>query len=79
MINPQTGYPIQHNLVAVTVVAETALVADGLATVLIVMGADKGRALAEANQIAALFIIKQDGEFIEYESTQFKQQVITVN
>lgn len=79
LINPQTGYPIQHNLVAVTVVAETALVADGLATVLIVMGADKGRALAEANQIAALFIIKQDGEFIEYESTQFKQQVITVN
>ena len=79
LIDPKTGWPIQHKLVAVTVIAKTSLEADGLATALIVMGAENGIALAEENDIAALFITKKDGEFIEYQSTQFQQQVTVIN
>jgi thiamine biosynthesis lipoprotein len=79
LINPNTGYPIQHNLVSVTVIADKSMIADGLATALIILGAEKGMALAEENQIAALFITKEGDTFVEYPSTEYKQQVVTLN
>jgi thiamine biosynthesis lipoprotein len=75
LIDPSTAQPIQHNLVSVSVVASTSIEADGLATALIVMGAEKGRALAERENIAALFITKEENEFVEYRSTAFERQV----
>lgn len=75
LINPKTGYPIQHNLVSVSVVAPTCIEADGLATALIVMGTEGGIALAEKNGIAALFITKEGEEFVEYQSSAFREQV----
>lgn len=78
LIDPQTSQPIQHNLAAVSVVASTSMRADGLATALIIMGAEKGRELAEQEGIAALFITKEGGEFKEYRSTAFDQQVSIV-
>jgi thiamine biosynthesis lipoprotein len=64
--------------VAVSVVAPSGIEADGLATALIVMGADKGRKLAERENIAALFITKEADKFVEYRSTAFKQQVTVI-
>jgi thiamine biosynthesis lipoprotein len=55
-IDPATGVPIQHRLCSVTVVADDCMHADALATALIVLGPDKGRALAERSSIAAQFI-----------------------
>jgi thiamine biosynthesis lipoprotein len=46
LINPNTGYPIKHNLVSVTVVHASSMTADGLATALNVMGKDQALALA---------------------------------
>ena len=57
-IDPRTGAPIARGLASVTVAADEAIHADALATALIVLGADKGRALAESAGIAALFIIR---------------------
>lgn len=78
LIDPKTAYPIQHNLVAVSVIAPTCIEADGLATALIVMGAEKGKALAEQQGISALFITKEGTEFVEYRSTSFEQQIKVV-
>lgn len=55
-IDPRTGAPIARGLASVTVVADNAMHADALATALIVLGAEKGRALAESEGVAALFI-----------------------
>lgn len=55
-IDPATGVPIQHRLCSVTVVADDCMHADALATALIVLGPDKGRALAERSSVAAQFI-----------------------
>ncbi len=61
-IDPVTGAPITHDLASVTVVADTCARADALATALNVLGPQKGPALAEAQGIAALFLVKtQDG------------------
>jgi len=75
LISPITGYPITHNLVSVTVVAAKSIEADGLSTALMVMGSEKGRALAENEGIAALFITKEGEDFVEYQSKAFIQNV----
>lgn len=79
LIDPDTALPIQHKLVSVTVVADTALLADGLATALIVLGEEKGQELAERENIKALFIVKEGNEFVEYESNAFKTLVMNQN
>ncbi len=71
-IDPASGAPIRHGLASVTVAAETAMQADGLATALIVLGEARGRALAEASGIAAQFIERRpDGAFHDSMTSAF--------
>ncbi len=46
LIDPRTGRPVEHDLVAVNVLAPTARDADALATALMILGPDQGMALA---------------------------------
>jgi FAD:protein FMN transferase len=55
-IDPVAGEPVRHALASVTVVADDCLQADAMATALIVLGPQRGRALAESTGIAAHFI-----------------------
>lgn len=57
-IDPRTGYPIDHALAAVTVLADTAAEADAWATALMVAGPDDAMLLAEHRELAAFFIIR---------------------
>lgn len=54
-LDPRLGEPVQHDLAAVTVVADSALAADALAAALLVLGPQAGPALAEARGAAAVF------------------------
>ena len=56
IIDPRTGFPVAHRLAGVTVVAETALLADAYATALMVLGDEAGLAFAERHGVAALFV-----------------------
>lgn len=78
LIDPRSGYPIDHNLVAVTVVHPSSMTADGLATALNVMGKDDALALANQQGIAVLLIVKEQESFKEYTSDAFNQQVQVV-
>ncbi|WP_158965900.1 FAD:protein FMN transferase [Paraglaciecola sp. L3A3] len=78
LINPQTGTPISHNLVSVTVVAPSSMTADGLATALNVMGKEKALILAEKYDLAVLLITKEKQGFKEYTSSMF-DQLVTVH
>ena len=62
-IDPRTGYPIDHSLVSVTVLAESAMLADAWATAISVLGADMGMQLANRQQLAVLAIIKTGSGF----------------
>ncbi|PKG98247.1 FAD:protein FMN transferase [Paraglaciecola sp. MB-3u-78] len=78
LINPNTGYPISHNLVSVTVIHPSSMTADGLATALNVMGKEKALELAETFNIAVLLITKEKDGFNEYTSVKF-EQLVTVH
>ncbi len=62
-INPKTGYPVEHNLLSATVVAENATIADGYATYLMVLGFEKAREVVESTPgIEALLVFSQGEE-----------------
>lgn len=73
IIDPATGKPIDHNLVSVTVIDPSSMTADGLSTMLMVMGAKEGMAFAIKNNLAALFISKTEHGFSEQFTVKFKQ------
>lgn len=71
-IDPMTGYPIRHRLASVTVLAPECALADAYATALLVLGPDKGYALAEEKGLAAYFIERRpDGSFGERQTPAF--------
>ncbi len=70
-IDPRTGKPIKHKLASITILSDTTMKADALATALMVLGADEGYKVAEKENIAALFIIKIKGGFVEKASSSF--------
>jgi thiamine biosynthesis lipoprotein len=61
-MDPRTGTPLMHAPASVTVLAETCMRADALATALMVMGASEGPAFARANGIEALFMLREGFE-----------------
>ena len=76
-LDPRTGHPVSHALAAVTVLHESALQADGLSTLLMVLGPEQGLAYAEKEQLAALFVSRVKGEFVSQASSVFTQRFAT--
>ena len=72
-IDPKTGYPIQHHLASITVLAPTSMTADGLSTGLFVLGEEKALEVAEKNDLAIYLIIKTDKGFETKMSSAFKK------
>jgi FAD:protein FMN transferase len=70
-IDPQTGYPVKHNLLSVSVFAPDAMSADAYATAFMVMGLDKALAFVEAREeLDAYFISSnEEGEFTSLASS----------
>jgi thiamine biosynthesis lipoprotein len=64
LINPLTGYPIQHDLVSVTVVHGSAMMADAWATALTVMGSTQALAVAEQRDLA-VYLLRRSGNQLE--------------
>jgi FAD:protein FMN transferase len=55
-IDPRTGRPVEHAGASVSVVSDTCVEADGLATTLLVLGPEEGYAFALEQGLAVLFI-----------------------
>jgi len=73
-IDPRTGKPITHKLASITILSDTTMKADALATALMVLGPEQGYQLAEKESIAALFIIKTKEGFVEKASSMFVER-----
>ncbi|ALV91655.1 MULTISPECIES: FAD:protein FMN transferase ApbE [Pantoea] len=76
VIDPATGRPIDHKLVSATVIATTALEADGWDTGLMVLGTERAKALALKEHLAVYLITKQGEGFTHWMSPQFKSFLI---
>lgn len=59
-MDPRRGAPLIASPASVTVVARTCAEADGWATALMVLGPDKGAALARRSGLDALFLLRDD-------------------
>lgn len=78
-IDGRTGAPIKHKLASVTVIADSALKADGWATTLNVLGPKDGLALAKRENIAAFFLIRDGASFISKSTKPFEPFCVTCN
>ena len=72
IINPQTGKPIRHKVVSVTVLDKSSMTADGLATGLMVLGEEQGMKIANENDIPVFMIVKTEDGFKEMASEAYK-------
>jgi thiamine biosynthesis lipoprotein len=78
-INPATGRPVTHNLASVSVILPTAAEADGLATVLMVLGPEEGLEYAEKFKIPALFYTREADGFKSFYSSGFADYLSGIN
>ncbi|MEZ5572323.1 MAG: FAD:protein FMN transferase [Halioglobus sp.] len=70
-IDPRTGYPVAHDLVSVTVVHPSCMLADAWATALTVLGADRAMAVAQEQGLAVYFIRRVDDGFVHSQTPSF--------
>ena len=72
-LDARTGAPITHRLASVTVLQPSALAADGLSTLLLILGPEQGWAYAEQQHIAAFFVMREGEGFVTRSNKAFDQ------
>ena len=71
-ISPLSGKPVEHSLASVSVIHESAALADGWATALTVAGPQQAMALATEHQLAVYMIIRGESDYHSQASPLFK-------
>ncbi len=75
IIDPTSGRPLPYRGWSVTLLTPTCLEADALATALLVMGEDRGYDWCEEHEIAALFLLAEDGVIVERATSKFPPRI----
>ena len=57
IIDPKTGFPVEHETASVSVLHESCMLADAYATALMAMGYKKGKRFAQKHGLEGLFIV----------------------
>ena len=66
-IDPRTGYPVSHNLLSATIIAENALLADAYATYCMVIGLEEAKAfIGSREDIEGCLVYDLGGEFLTW-------------
>lgn len=71
-LNPETGYPIRHSLVSVTVLGDRSAEADAYATAFLVLGSERALQLADDLNMSVYLIEKTEDGFRSLESQRFE-------
>lgn len=73
-IDPMTGYPVEHNVLSVTVMAKNSVWADALASICMVMGIEKSLPLIESmDGVEAYYIfVNEQNELATFATTGFE-------
>ena len=77
-IDPKTGYPVEHNVLSVTVLADNSVWADALASICMVMGMEKSLPLIEAmDGVEAYYIfVNERNELETFATAGFEALVV---
>ncbi|MBI3467722.1 MAG: FAD:protein FMN transferase, partial [Planctomycetes bacterium] len=73
-IDPRTGRPIAHQLASVTVVSDSCMESDALATALMVLGPEGAYDWSRANHVAALLIVRDGGSLVDRPTPEFARR-----
>ena len=73
LIDPRTGYPIEHDLVSATVVHPSTMIADAWATALMIVGTKEALRLADVHELAVFLISREDGQLVSSYSDAMTQ------
>jgi thiamine biosynthesis lipoprotein len=71
IINPKTEYPIENNLLRVTVKDSLAVRADVFATALMVMGLDSAIRFIQRKQLDVLMVYEENGVAKQWQTVNF--------
>lgn len=73
VIDPRTGYPVDNGVVSVSILADECTFADGLATAVMVLGAEKGIELVNRLEDTECFIVTRNkkGALVDHYSKGF--------
>ncbi len=61
-IDPKTGYPVNHNLLSATIIADDSMTADAYATYCMVLGLEKAQEFIESQEGIEGYLVYGDGE-----------------
>ena len=77
-IDPKTGYPVEHNVLSATVLAENSVWADALASICMVMGMEKSLPLIESmDGVEAYYIfVNEQNELETFATDGFRELII---
>ena len=77
-INPHTGYPVEHQLLSATVLAENSVWADALASICMVMGMEASLPLIESmDDVEAYYIyVNEKGDLETFATEGFKEMIV---
>jgi thiamine biosynthesis lipoprotein len=77
-IDPKTGYPVEHNVLSATVLAENSVWADALASICMVMGMEKSLPLIESmDGVEAYYIfVNEQNELETFATEGFRELLI---
>lgn len=74
-IDPSTGWPVKHNVASVTVLNESCMRADALATAFTVMGLDASMRYANEHKLGVLILLRSEKGFEHYASEAMQKFV----
>ena len=66
LIDPRTVKPIEHDLVSVTVIHPSTMVADAWATALMIAGTTEAKTLADINNLGVFMVSRQGDDLVTY-------------
>ena len=75
-ISPQTGMPIDNNMLSVTVITSNCMEADAYATAIMILGKDKGLKLAEQENLAVILFTEDENGHISSHISSLAQKFI---
>lgn len=64
ILNPSTGYPVENELLSVTVISENSSEADAYATALMILGEEKGMKLVNSTNGIECIMVKKNNEIV---------------
>jgi len=76
-IDPSTGYPVRHNLLSATVIADQCIMADAYATAFMVIGVEKTKEMLKNRKDLDAYLIFTDdsGEYTTYSTPGMRKYV----